>query len=275
MPTYIGLDVHLNSCHATAMDEQGRILAQERLGPSEALGFVRRFKDPAIPMEACYCWQPIWDILEFEGYELKLAHPTKTRLMAEARVKTDALDSRLAHLLRANLLPTAYVPPREIRELRELVRLRVSLVRERAAHKARLRAELAKRGIRFTSSFTKNAKKFLLSLSLGVRRRGEPLDDRVLGRRIRSLDAELRRRTKGREGVRLLQTIPGIGEFSAVAILAEVGEIGRFPTPEHLCSYAGLVPSVHQSGNSRYYGHITKQGSSLLRWVMQSACGPT
>jgi transposase len=268
MPTYIGLDVHLNSCHATAMDEQGRILAQERLGasPSEALGFVRKFKDPVIAMEACYCWQPIWDILEFEGYELKLAHPTKTRLIAEARVKTDALDSeRLAHLLRANLLPTAYVPPREIREL---VRLRVSLVRERAAHKARLRAELAKRGIRFTSPFTKDARAFLLSL--GVRRIEESLwMIEVLGRRIRSLDAELRKRTKGRVEVRLLQTIPGIGEFSAVAILAEVGEIGRFPTPEHLCSYAGLVPSVHQSGNSRYYGHITKQGSSLLRWVMQ------
>jgi transposase len=182
-------------------------------------------------MEACYCWQPIWNILEFEGYELKLAHPTKTRLIAEAKVKTDALDSeRLAHLLRANLLPTAYVPPKEIRELRELVRLRLALVRERAAHKARLRAELAKRGIRFTSPFTKNARAFLLSL--GVRRIEESLwMIEALGRRIRSLDAELRRRTKGRVEVRLLQTIPGIGEFSAVAILAEVGKSEGSPHP--------------------------------------------
>lgn len=150
MPTFVGLDVHLRTCHATVMDEQGKILRQEKF-PNERLELERILKgidDAKVAMEACYCWQPVYELLETMGHEVELAHPTKTRIIAEAKIKTDATDSEaLAHLLRADLLPPSYVPSRELRELRELVRLRTYLVRERAKFKNKIRAELAKRGI--------------------------------------------------------------------------------------------------------------------------------
>jgi transposase len=98
------------------MNEHGEILKQEKF-PNERRELERIFKDiddTKIAMEACYCWQPVYELLESMGHEVKLAHPMRTRIIAEAKIKTDALDSEaLAHLLRANLLPTSYVPPKE------------------------------------------------------------------------------------------------------------------------------------------------------------------
>jgi len=272
MPKYVGLDVHLRTCHATVMNEHGEILKQEKF-PNERRELERIFKDiddAKIAMEACYCWQPVYELLESMGYEVKLAHPMKTRIIAEAKIKTDALDSEaLAHLLRANLLPTSYVPPKELRELRELVRLRTYLVRERTRFKNKIRAELAKRGIRFTKSpFAKRRAPLLRELGIGA------VDNCLcmigaLDERIRRVSNELKRKASESEDAKLLMTIPGVGHFSALAVLAEIGDISRFGDGEKLCSYAGLVPSVHQSGAMKRYGRITKQGSGMLRWVIQ------
>ena len=266
------MDVHLRTCHATVMDDQGTILKQENLPneKQELERFLESIGDAKVAMEACYCWQPVYEILESRGYEVKLAHPLKTRLIAEAKIKTDAVDSEaLAHLLRADLLPTSYVPPREIRDMRELVRLRTYLVRERAKLKSKIRAELAKRGIHFMKSpFAK--RRVTLLRDLGIQTVNYCLD--VIGEldeRIRQLSRELKAKAEESEEAGLLMTIPGVDSFSALAILAEIGDISRFSNPEKLCSYAGLVPSVHQSGATRYCGRITKQGSKLLRWVLQ------
>jgi signal transduction histidine kinase len=66
----------------------------------------------------------------------------------------------------------------------------------------------------------------------------------------------------------LLMTIPGIGYYSALLVVSEIGDINRFPDSYHLCSYAGLVPSTHSSGGITYHGSITKRGSKYLRWIM-------
>jgi transposase len=68
--------------------------------------------------------------------------------------------------------------------------------------------------------------------------------------------------------VEILKSIPGIDTYSALLVIAEVADFGRFPTPYQLCSYAGLVPSTHQSSNICYNGRITKQGSKWLRWIL-------
>lgn len=230
MATYIGLDVHLRTCHATVMDEHGRILKQEKF-PNERLEFERIFKgidDAKVAMEACYCWQPIYEILESKGYEVKLAHPAKTRIIAEAKIKTDATDSEaLAHLLRSDLLPTSYVPPNEIRELRELIRLRTYLVRERTKFKNKIRAELAKRGIRFLKSPFAKRRVPLLS-EFGIRAINECLAMiAALDGRIQEISSELKRKAAESEDAKLLMTAPSIGYFSALAILAEVGDVSR------------------------------------------------
>jgi transposase len=253
------------------MDEQGRILRQEKF-PNERMELERIFKgidDAKVAMEACYCWQPVYELIENMGYEVDLAHPLKTRLIAEAKIKTDAVDSEaLAHLLRANLLPTSYVPPKELRELRELVRLRTYLVHERTRFKNKIRAELAKRGIRFTKSpFAKRRIPLLEELGIPVVSKCLSMIG-ALDRQILNVSVELRQKAHESEDAKLLMTIPGVGYFSSLAISAEIGDISRFGDAEKLCSYAGLVPSVHQSGTTRRYGRITKQGSGLLRWVL-------
>ncbi len=97
-------------------------------------------------MESGYCWQHIYDHLEEAGYDVRLAHLLKVKAIAEAKIMTDEIDSEtLAHLLRADLLPESYVPPKEIRDLRELVKRRAFLVGMRTRLKNKVHAELAAR----------------------------------------------------------------------------------------------------------------------------------
>ena len=135
---YVGLDVHKKYIDATAVDENGRVVKTGKFkycrGGFE--DFFQGIDDAKIAMEASSCWEPAYRLLEEMGYEVKLAHPLKTRLIADARIKTDARDSEaLARLLSMDWLPTSYVPPRDIQELRRLIRLRVYLVRERTRFK--------------------------------------------------------------------------------------------------------------------------------------------
>ena len=88
---------------------------------------------------------------------------------------------------------------------------------------------------------------------------------------IKNLESELKKEGRQYEETRLLTTIPGIGVYSALIILSEIGDITRFPCEEKLYAYAGVIPSVHQTGEHTYHGHITKQGSKHLRWILIEA----
>ncbi|KXA89595.1 hypothetical protein AKJ62_02810, partial [candidate division MSBL1 archaeon SCGC-AAA259D14] len=125
-----GLDVHKDECHGVIMDEDGEILKDEKFENSLAgvREFFRGFKDANVVMESSYSWRPTYERLEEIGIESKLAHPKRTRAIAESEIKTDSIDARtLTHLLRAGLVHESYVPPDEIRELRDKVRLRTKL----------------------------------------------------------------------------------------------------------------------------------------------------
>lgn len=274
MKRYVGLDVHKQTCHATVMNSRGKVVKQGKfLNEREGFeGFFDGINDAEVAMEASYCWQPAYAQLERMGYKVKLAHPLKTRIIADAKIKTDASDSEaLAHLLRTDLLPLSHVPSKEARELRELVRLRTYLVRERTRFKNKIHAELVKRGIKIAGNpFTRRGRVQLAGLGIESVNSCLAVMD-PLNERIRKVSSELERRAGESEDAKLLMTIPGVGHFSALLILAEIDDISRFGDAEKLCSYAGLVPSLHQSGNTAYRGHITKQGSGLLRWVLQES----
>jgi len=271
MPVYVGLDVHKRTCHATVVDEQGKILVQEKFKnePRELERFFKGIDDAKVAMEASYCWQPTYELLESMGYEVKLAHPKRTRAVAEAKIKTDAKDSEvLAYLLELDWLPTAYVPVQDIRDLRELVRLRTCLVQEQTRFNNKVRAELAKHGVQVSRNpFSRRGREELGRLN--VRTVNDCLEVlETLAQRIRELERELRSKAGESREAELLMSIPGVGYFSALAILAEIGDINRFPNPEKLCAYAGIVPSVEQSENTRRLDGTTKEGSALLRWVL-------
>jgi transposase len=218
------------------------------------------------------------DVLQDAGYELHLAHPMRTKAIASARVKTDAVDARtLAHLLRTDLLPEAYIAPRELRDLRDLLRHRVALTRMRSSLKNRVAAVLAKNGIQraYNDLYGPAGTRFLAALELreAPRRR---LDSTLaliadFTREIDATSHEIDARAQQDPYVDVLCQIRGVGRYIAMLVIAEVGDITRFATARRLCSWAGLTPTVRSSDGKARLGHISSQGSRALRWALVEA----
>ncbi len=275
---YVGVDYHKKYSIATKMDERGRILEQVKMSndPQTLSRFAEGLPSGSkIAIEATGNWYYFYELLEDKCPEIYLAHPLKTRAIAEARIKTDKIDSTiLAHLLRADLLPTSYIPTREIRDIRETLRYRASLISLRTSIKNKVHAILSKNGINiwYSDIFGKKSIKYLKSLELRACYK-QAVDGYL--RLVETLNTLIDEVTKTIEGIandnlqaRLIDTIPGIGYYSALLIVSEIGDISRFPSARRLCSYAGLVPSVHSTGGKTRYGSITKQGSRWLRWIL-------
>jgi transposase len=271
---YIGLDVHKKVCYGTLADEKGQILRREKFrnDPSGLRTFMRNIGEAEIAMEAGYCWQPLYDHLEKSGFKVRLVHPLKVKAIAEAKIKTDKIDSEtITHLLRTDLLPESYVPPKEIRELRDLVRRRSFLVGFRTRIRNRVHAELVKRGVELgVPPFSIEGRGLLAGMGLDAIGQILPVMD-AADVQVRCISRQLKRMSGGDERARLLMTIPGVGYYIALLLVSEIGDVRRFSSSERLCSYAGLVPSVRRSGDSDRRGGITKTGSRWMRWALTQA----
>ncbi len=181
---YVGIDVHKKMCQAAVLDEDGTLLDEQRFpndpeGIEEFAGKLTTFRSEirAVVESTGNLWIPIHDRLETHGFDVALSNPSKTRLIAEAKVKTDKVDARtLAGLLRADMLPTCYVPGEELRSRRELLRHRLNLVKVRTAVRNRIHGLLDKHGLRMpeVTHFSKGNVEWLKGLSLGF------MDDAIL-----------------------------------------------------------------------------------------------
>ncbi|MEM1589253.1 MAG: IS110 family transposase [Thermoproteota archaeon] len=274
MSTYIGLDVHKDWSFATVLDQTGRVVVQKRLENEHVPSFLENFNVLEIGLEASTHVAPLYRALVGKGFAVEVCHPKKTRYIAEARIKSDRVDSKaIAELVRLDALPKSYMPPPEIAGLRERVRRRAFLVRERAKLMTKIRGLLAYEGVRPPEDFNLFTRKgFDWLRSLGL----EPVDCylrvmEVFNGEIRRLSFELRHMACGDEDVKLLMTIPGLGYYLALLVKAEIGDVNRFKSGDHLCSYAGLVPSTRSSGGVTKRGGITREGSRWLRWAMVEA----
>jgi len=216
----------------------------------------------------------LYETIEQYTPQVVLAHPLKTRAIAEARIKTDTIDATtLAELLRLDGIPQAYIPPREVRDVRELLRYRAALVSLRMGLKNKVHAVLTKNAMEcsWSNVLGKKSQQWLKTLPLRPCYRQE-LDGyvrvaEVLTVLIAEITTTIKQLVAASPQAQLLMTIPGVSYYSALLILSEIGEVGRFPSAKHLCSYAGLVPSVYSSGSKSFHGRITKQGSRWLRWI--------
>jgi transposase len=269
---YVGLDVHKKMCYGTVMYVEGNIVKQAKFSNdhAELAHFMKGLEQTKVVMEAGYCWQPLYDALEEAGHDVRLAHSKEVKALAKK--KTDKIDSEtLAHLLRTDLLPESYVPPRDMRELRDAVRRRAFLVGMRTKARNRIRAELVKRRIKLgVAPWTRKGRMLLESLGLECIDQVLPVMN-TLDRQIAVMSRDLRRSCGENPKARLLTTIPGVGYYVALLLVAEIGDIGRFPDSESLCSYAGLVPVVRSSGGSTHHGGLTKEGSKWVRWALTQA----
>jgi len=273
---FVGMDLHKNYLQIAVMNEKGKVLENSRIDNN--LKQVGKFFDnlndekTCIVMESSCVWYNIYSYLsEKKHLNVVLSNPIKTRAIASAKIKTDKLDAvKLANLLRGGYIAECYVPDRRIMDLRELVRHRAALVRMRTKLKNKIHSIVLMKGIQISNKhcpFTHLYNEELKALN----------DYRINGylHLIESLDYEIKvvskeigTLAKEDEMASLLMTIPGIGYYSALLIVSEIGDINRFPDSHHLCSYAGLIPSTHSSGGITYHGSITKIGSKYLRWIM-------
>lgn len=288
MQYYVGVDNHKKFSYLSVMDEKGTVVKEGRVVNTKEA--VNKFlgkeytKDTSAVLEAGRNWTVMYDWLEEELDEVKLAHPLKVKAIAEAKIKTDKIDAKtLAHLLRCDLVPEAYVCDKDTRVVKNILRQRMFLVKLATMVKNRIhliidRHPEVKNQIDLLDLFGKQGLEWLKLVAL-------PKEDRKM------LDGELDLLTflndkidtsnqwvtslgKDDLRVKLLMTIPGIGKFFALLIATEIDQISRFRDKNKLASYAGLIPSVHASADKVFHGRIVKHGNKYLRWALIEAVWP-
>jgi transposase len=276
---YIGLDIHKSFIYAVVLNLDGDLIFEQKIrnDPYELDKFLSKLeKDSKIALESCSCWEYIFDYLIDSGFvNVFLANPSRVRLIATSRKKTDAHDAKvLADLLRTNMLPLSYAPSIDIRDQRIITRHRTSLTRLKVNIKNKIHATLIRNGINhgFSDVFCEEGINFLQTLDLRDVERYEINNYISLLRHLNNQTSRTEDRIKDfvetNPSVRLLMTMPGVSYNSGFTIDGEIGDIRRFNSAKELVCFAGLNPSVSQSGNKCYTGHIAKQGNKHLRFML-------
>lgn len=275
---YIGMDIHKYFIQGVAIDEKGRKVRELRFknNREEIKRFIESFGSKVrVAIEGTFGWQYVYDILESLRVETTLVNIRRTKVIAESKIKTDKLDAlSIAQCLRTGFIAEAYVPKQEIRKIRDIVRHRISLKMEVKRIKNKIHSILLKNGIKheFTDLFGKAGIEFLRKVELREQDRYR-LDSYLrvlesLNKEVEEVTVEINKLSKADKQAMLLTTIPGISYYSALLIKAEIAEIKRFSSAEKLCSYAGLVPRVIQSGNHIYHGKLMKECNQNLKWIL-------
>jgi len=286
---YIGVDYHRRFSYVTVMDDKGKIVREGAVKnyKEEVANFLTRAQcngNSAAVLEASRNWPVMYNWLEEMVDEVHLAHPLKVKAIAEAKIKTDKIDARvLAHLLRSDLLPEAYVASPEARQVRSVLRQRMFFVRLRTMVKNRVSGLLDRypelseqrpcqdifshRGIDWLKRIpVKEVDRRILDEDIELY---EALEERIS--RSNSLVKEL---SQDDPRVKVLKTIPGIGEFFSVFIAYEIDNVRRFASEKKFFSYIGIIPATFSSGGRTFHGRLTKQGNKYLRWAMVEAIWP-
>jgi transposase len=277
---HVGIDLHREFVVMAAVNDTGEAMAPVRIRCEDTetiVGTLKVLKPFRAVIEASGTYRWLYDLLRPYGTVL-LAHPLRLRAMIQRRTKTDKLDAQLlANLLRIDQIPLAYIPPEPYQQLRDLTRGRARLVRDQAEVKIKLRALLARqnRQAPYRVPFGVRGMAWFRTQDFG------PIENLVRDellerlkhyqRQLAILEEHVSRVQKAFPQVEVLLEIHGIGPYSALLIVAELGEVERFRTAKQVGAYAGLTSRVHQSGGHCHRGSITRQGSPWLRWILVEA----
>lgn len=283
---YTGIDYHKKYSVASTVDATGTRIREARIDANEPAAFAAYFRSLPEPsrvvVEACWNWGWLYDELgEIDRVEdVVLAHPFKTRLIADAQIKTDRLDARaLATLLRGNLVATVHAPDPANRARKHVIRQRLFLVRVRTMLRNRVHTLIARqRGLDrpvFSDPFGKKGLHWLRGLTLPAP------DDTLLqqdlatleqlGTVIKELEKQIAATNADDVAARRLQSLPGVGPILAAVMAAEIDGVRRFPRADKLCCYAGLVPTTHSSGGKTHHGRMLPHSNRWLKWAFVEA----
>jgi transposase len=279
MEQFIGCDAHKQFSVFVAVNEKGN--AGEAIRVAHEGQLYREFLErlpphSAIALEASGHYGWLVDEMERAGHHPRLANPLEAKRRMGLTNKTDKLDARgLAILLRNGTLPEVWIPPSELRDQRELVRMRIFLVHLKTRVKNRIHGTLARHNIRVSGAdlFGREARllleKRLPELPLysrdAIRRELATLD--FLETQIESAEKQLRSIMKVSVEADLLKTLPCVGEILSMVLMLEIGKVDRFPSAAHLASYAGLVPRVYSSGGHTRMGQVCGNVNRTLKWA--------
>lgn len=281
MRFYCGLDLSARTCQVCVIDEDLSVLVQEKV-PNELsriMELVEPYReDLEAVVESTFNWYWLVDGLREAGVEVCLAHTLGLSMITGAKVKTDRRDAlMLAKLLRAGMIPKAYIYPKKTRPIRDLLRKRMKVTSLRAREYASLRKLLYRQGI---AEHNRNGIKRVIEedLEMWFRDRRIELSAKHELRRIRFYTEQINEMermifstVKESHPYHRLLAIPGIGAILAITIYYEVGEIERFSNARTFSSYCRVVPGVAQSGTSTRRGRGSKQGNPYLKWALFQA----
>jgi transposase len=277
---HVGIDLHRSTLVIAAVNDSGQafdpvtLLCRDEEAIIKTLEALRPFR-AVIEASETYRW--LHKLISPLGTVL-LAHPMKLRIMIQRRSKTDKIDAMLlAQLLRIDQVPLAYIPSDEYQYLRDVTRYRVRLGREIGGLKCEVKALLARHNIwsPYRDMSGVRGVKWLLKQDFGIADNyvRDDLVERLRSVRLQVAAAQERLlEVSGRyPQVEALLDIHGVGLYTALLIIGEIGEAERFREGKQVGAYSGLTARVNQSGGHCYHGHITKQGSSWLRWALIEA----
>jgi transposase len=279
MEQFIGCDAHKKFSVFVAVNEKGQ--AGEALRVTHDRELYREFlarlpPHSAIAVEASGSYSWLVDEMERSGHRPKLCNPLEAKRRMALTKKTDKLDARgLAILLRNGTLPEVWIPPSELRDQRELLRLRIFLVRLRTRVKNRIHGTLSRHNVQVPGAdlFGVAARAELCARlpELPIHSR-EAIEQELatldfLEMQIASAERRLEAIMKVSVEADLLKTLPCVGPILSMVLMLEIGRVDRFPTAAHLASYAGLVPRVRSSGGHTRMGQVCGNVNRNLKWA--------
>jgi transposase len=281
MTLYCGIDLHANNSVLSVLDDQDQVRFEQRLPNDLALIKARLapYRDEllACVVESTYNWYWLVDGLMNEGFDVRLAHTGAIVQYSGIKHSNDETDARyLAHLLRLGILPEGHIMPKASRGVRDLLRRRMLLVRQRTLLHLSLQSLIMRHtGRRLSSNqikaLTQDALKELLPEPVFVGGQVTLLTMRGLDQAIELLEQEVRKHLQANPDYQRLTTIPGVGKILGATIALETGQIERFPGPGHYASYARCV-NTEKLSNGRTKGRGNKKnGNQYLAWAFMEA----
>lgn len=280
----VGMDVHKDFTVADIFDPNAPAKDQHRTQrvPTTEEGLSSVLKplkcQCRIAVEVGTQIQWVASVIRPLAAEVQVANPSQIPWLFRSGKKTDRIDARkLAILLSLNQLPTVHLPTADVSAWRMLINHRRSMVRRRTALKNQMRSVVRTFNYRcpYRSFWTRAGQAWLRSLTFDDARRLmfdcllQQLE--VVQSQLKSVEKQLNAIAVERPGVRLLQTIPGVGPRTAEAVIAFADDISRFKNKKQFASYFGVTPKIDASGSTARYGHISKRGPSVVRWVLVEA----
>jgi transposase len=278
---YLALDIHKHYSVVAGVNFESQVIVEPvRIEHADLENWLAKNIQPTdfVVIESTTNAWHIYDLLEPLAEKVLVANPIKVKQIAQARVKTDIRDTLiLARLLAANMIPEVWVPPVHVRNLRYLLSQRRHLVGMHTAtinrmHSVAHRHHLSHaRGKRFNKKNTKwqgdeelsDTEKFQLELDMSTKEHLAEQRDKITKKLAR-----MSHQKPWAESMMYLMQLPGFGVITGMTVLAAIGDITRFESPQHLASYSGLVPGLEQSGVKLRGKKITKEGRKDLRWAM-------